>query len=83
RLAGRLDDATADRHRAVLGSLGLPLTYRADAWPALLEAMRVDKKTRGDLLRFIVLDGPGPGRPGVLEGPGPDLLATAYREVSP
>ncbi|MFF7181582.1 3-dehydroquinate synthase [Streptomyces sp. NPDC008121] len=83
RLAGRLDDATADRHRAVLGSLGLPLTYRADAWPELLRAMRVDKKTRGDLLRFIVLDGPGPGRPGVLEGPAPDLLATAYREVSP
>ncbi|MFD6900064.1 3-dehydroquinate synthase, partial [Streptomyces diastaticus] len=30
RLAGRLDDATADRHRSVLEAVGLPLTYRYD-----------------------------------------------------
>ncbi|MDR3034606.1 MAG: 3-dehydroquinate synthase, partial [Kitasatospora sp.] len=35
RAAGRLDDATADRHRAVLESLGLPVSYRPDAWPHL------------------------------------------------
>src|SRR6185312_9787304 len=29
RRLGRLDDGTADRHRAVLTSLGLPTTYRA------------------------------------------------------
>src|SRR4029079_9256629 len=33
RRAGRLDDETADRHRAVLTSLGLPVTYDADALP--------------------------------------------------
>ncbi|MFF4173460.1 3-dehydroquinate synthase [Streptomyces sp. NPDC001744] len=80
RLAGRLDDATADRHRAVLESVGLPLTYRGDQWPKLLETMRVDKKSRGDLLRFIVLD--GLGRPTVLEGPDPAVLVAAYGEVS-
>ncbi|MET8746966.1 3-dehydroquinate synthase [Streptomyces sp. NPDC004728] len=80
RLAGRLDDATADRHRAVLESVGLPLTYRADQWPKLLENMKVDKKSRGDLLRFIVLD--GLGRPTVLEGPDPAVLLAAYGEVS-
>ncbi|MER5967890.1 3-dehydroquinate synthase [Streptomyces sp. NPDC002057] len=80
RLAGRLDDATADRHRAVLESVGLPLTYRGDQWPKLLETMRVDKKSRGDLLRFIVLD--GIGRPTVLEGPDPAVLIAAYGEVS-
>ncbi|MEV6160801.1 3-dehydroquinate synthase [Streptomyces sp. NPDC052052] len=80
RLAGRLDDATADRHRAVLESVGLPLTYRGDQWPKLLENMRVDKKSRGDLLRFIVLD--GLGRPTVLEGPDPAVLLAAYGEVS-
>ncbi|MBF9068677.1 3-dehydroquinate synthase [Streptacidiphilus fuscans] len=79
RLAGRLDDATADRHKAVLASVGLPLTYRADAWPKLLDAMKVDKKSRADRLRFIVLD--GLGKPTVLEAPDPTLLVAAYAEV--
>ncbi|MFI9581610.1 3-dehydroquinate synthase [Streptomyces sp. NPDC052236] len=80
RLAGRLDDATADRHRAVLESVGLPLTYRADQWPKLLETMKVDKKSRGNLLRFVVLD--GLARPTILEGPDPALLMGAYSEVA-
>ncbi|MFI8102948.1 3-dehydroquinate synthase [Streptomyces sp. NPDC086023] len=80
RLAGRLDDATADRHKSVLASVGLPLTYRGDQWPKLLETMKVDKKSRGDLLRFIVLD--GLAKPTVLEGPDPAVLVAAYGEVS-
>ncbi|MEV8536125.1 3-dehydroquinate synthase [Streptomyces sp. NPDC051211] len=80
RLAGRLDDATADRHKAVLASVGLPLTYRGDQWPQLLQTMQVDKKSRGNLLRFIVLD--GLGKPAVLEGPDPAHLVAAYGEVS-
>ncbi|MET4925035.1 3-dehydroquinate synthase [Streptomyces sp. PSRA5] len=80
RLAGRLDDATAERHSAVLKSVGLPLTYRGDQWPKLLETMKVDKKSRGDLLRFIVLD--GLAKPTVLEGPDPAVLLAAYGEVS-
>jgi 3-dehydroquinate synthase len=80
RIAGRLDDATADRHRAVLRSVGLPVTYRGDQWPRLLETMRVDKKSRGDLLRFIVLD--GLARPTVLEGPDPAMLLAAHAEIA-
>ncbi|MBX7468225.1 3-dehydroquinate synthase [Streptomyces sp. MAG02] len=80
RLAGRLDDATADRHRAVLESVGLPLTYRGDQWPKLLENMKLDKKSRGNLLRFIVLD--GLAKPTVLEGPDPAVLLAAFGEVS-
>ncbi len=80
RLAGRLDDAGVDRHRQVLELLGLPTTYPGGRWPALLDAMRMDKKTRGDMLRFVVLD--GIGHPGLLEGPDPALLAAAYAEVS-
>ncbi|MER5481417.1 3-dehydroquinate synthase [Streptomyces sp. NPDC002734] len=80
RVAGRLDDATADRHTEILRSLGLPLTYRYDQWPKLLETMKVDKKSRGDLLRFIVLD--GLARPTVLEGPDPAVLLAAYGEVA-
>jgi len=80
RLAGRTDAALAQRHRTILSSLGLPTRYRADLWGRLYETMQVDKKTRGSLLRFIVLD--GLGRPGRLEGPDPALLAAAYAEIS-
>jgi 3-dehydroquinate synthase len=80
RLSGKLDDATADRHRAVLGAVGLPLSYRHDQWPRLLETMRVDKKSRGDRLRFIVLS--GLAKPVVLEAPDPAVLLAAYAEVS-
>ncbi|WP_049564431.1 3-dehydroquinate synthase [Streptomyces sp. SBT349] len=80
RIAGRLDDATADRHRAVLASVGLPVTYRGAAWPKLLETMRVDKKSRGNRLRFIVLD--GLARPSVLEGPDPAMLLAAHAEIA-
>ena len=64
----------------MLAALGLPTAYPGGRWPALLDAMRVDKKTRGDRLRFVVLD--GIGRPGLLEGPDPALLEAAYQEVS-
>jgi 3-dehydroquinate synthase len=80
RQAGRLDEATCRRHRDVLGALGLPLHYPAAAWPELLGTMRVDKKSRGSRLRFVVLD--GLARPSILDGPSDDQLATAYREVS-
>src|SRR5690606_37081917 len=80
RAAGRLDDETADRHRSVLAALGLPTSYPAERWPALLAAMRLDKKARGDRLRFVVLD--GLAKPGRLEAPGETLLETAYRRVA-
>ncbi|MCI0685943.1 MAG: 3-dehydroquinate synthase [Sporichthyaceae bacterium] len=80
RIAGRLDEKTADRHRELLGALGLPVGYRAQAWPQLLDAMQVDKKTQGDRLRFVVLD--GLAEPGLLEAPDPALLVAAYAEVA-
>ena len=76
RLAGRLDGATADRHRTVLAALGLPTGYDPGALPELLDAMRSDKKARGGTLRFVVLD--GLAKPGRLDGPAPELLAAAY-----
>jgi 3-dehydroquinate synthase len=64
----------------VLASVGLPVEYRADAWPALRTAMSVDKKTRAAKLRLVVLD--GLARPGILADPPEDLLELAYAEVS-
>ncbi|WP_370942644.1 3-dehydroquinate synthase [Amycolatopsis sp. cg5] len=80
RLAGRLDDATAERHAAVLELLGLPTKYDADALPNLIETMKGDKKSRSGMLRFVVLD--GLAKPGRLEGPDPALLAAAYSAVA-
>ncbi|MBB5118166.1 3-dehydroquinate synthase [Streptomyces eurocidicus] len=80
RIAGRLDDPTADRHRAILESVGLPVTYRGDQWPKLVENMKIDKKTRGDRLRFIVLD--GLAKPTVLESPDPAMLLAAHAEIA-
>jgi 3-dehydroquinate synthase len=79
-LAGRLSADDAARHVHVLRSLGLPTTYTSGRFPELLDAMRIDKKSRGDLLRFVVLD--GVGRPGLLEGPDPALLTAAYAAVA-
>ncbi|MBM3685708.1 MAG: 3-dehydroquinate synthase [Actinobacteria bacterium] len=80
RLAGRLDDSTVDLHRQALGALGLPTTYSGGRWDRIHAAMRVDKKARGDMLRFVILD--GVARPAILEGPDPALLAAAYAEVT-
>ncbi|HSN07111.1 MAG TPA: 3-dehydroquinate synthase [Candidatus Angelobacter sp.] len=80
RLAGRLPERDEERHVELLRSLGLPTTYPGGRFPELLAAMRIDKKARGDLLRFVVLD--GIGRPGLLEGPDPDLLSAAYAVVA-
>jgi len=80
RLAGKLDDALVERHRTILTALGLPTSYRGDRWSQLLDAMRRDKKSRGSLLRFVVLS--GLARPTRLEGPDPALLQAAYAEVS-
>ena len=79
RLAGRLSDEAVDRHRRILTALGLPTTYRAGAWPQLLATMKRDKKTRGDMLRFIVLD--DIAKPTVLQAPDESLLFAAYQEI--
>jgi 3-dehydroquinate synthase len=82
RLAGRTDAGLVARHRSVLASVGLPVGYPdpdGSRWPALLAAMRRDKKSRGARLRFVVLD--GLARPGRLEGPDEGLLHAAYQRV--
>jgi 3-dehydroquinate synthase len=76
RLSGRLDEATAKRHGAILASVGLPTGYDGAPWPQLREAMSVDKKTRGRRLRMVVLD--GLARPGILTDPPEELLTQAF-----
>lgn len=80
RMAGSLPDAAVERHRAILGALGLPLTYPAGRWPGLLATMQRDKKARAGMLRFIVLD--DIAKPRVLAGVDESVLQFAYQEIA-
>ena len=75
----QLSEKDVERHRSILGGLGLPLTYRSDRWEMLLATMQRDKKSRGGSLRFVVLD--GIGKPGILNAPTPELLFTAFQAI--
>ncbi|MFT4299916.1 MAG: 3-dehydroquinate synthase [Aeromicrobium sp.] len=77
---GLIDDELVERHRRVLDLVGLPNSYRADAWPQLLDAMRLDKKTRGSTLRFVVLA--ALAAPRILPVTDDYLLRDVYRAVS-
>ena len=68
RLTGSLSDEVVDRHRSILDSLSLPISYPVGRWNTLLATMQRDKKARAGMLRFIVLD--DLARPSVLDGPG-------------
>ncbi|MDQ3734330.1 MAG: 3-dehydroquinate synthase [Actinomycetota bacterium] len=78
RHAGLLDRASAARHRELISAMGLPTTCSA-AWSDLLVRMRVDKKARGDQLRFVVLE--DIARPRILESPEEALLESAYADL--
>ncbi len=79
-LAGRTPPDLVERHQSVLTSLGLPVSYRPDRWAELATAMRRDKKSRGAVLRFVVLE--DVARPVRLEGPSDELLRAAYERIS-
>lgn len=80
RLSGRLSDEAADRHTHILELLGLPTGYPADRWPTLLSVMHRDKKARGTMLRFVVLD--EIGQPTIMQAPDESLLFAAYQEIA-
>jgi len=80
RLAGHLDDETAARHRSALEAVNLPTRFDAAPFEELLATMRVDKKSRGSQLRFVVLD--GLAKPVVLAGPSEDHLLAAYQHLA-
>lgn len=77
---GNLDGAVVDRTRAILESVGLPTTYRSDQWKKLLDAMHRDKKARGNLLRFVVLD--KVAAPRIMEVPDESILFATYQEIA-
>ncbi|MGA0848054.1 MAG: 3-dehydroquinate synthase [Pontimonas sp.] len=79
RMVANLSDEDVERHRRILGGLGLPLDYPQGRWRTLLATMQKDKKARGGVVRFVVLD--APGKPRVLAIPDESVLFAAYQEL--
>ena len=77
--SGKMSQGLLERHENILKSVGLPTTYREGKWTDLLAAMKIDKKSRGDVLRFVILE--GIAKPTILEGPDPALLVAAYHSI--
>lgn len=79
RLARGLDEGIVDRTRNILDALGLPVTYPANRWDALLSVMQRDKKARGGQVRFVVLD--DIARPVLWTAPDSSLPFAAFQEI--
>ncbi len=77
--AGSLDRSVVDRHRSTFARVGLPTSYAEAGFEDLHEAMKVDKKSRGNQLRFVVLD--DIAVPRILAGPSEDDLRAAYEAI--
>ena len=78
-LAGRLDQETVNRHHNILSGVGLPIAYNRATFDQLHDAMRIDKKSRGSQLRFIILE--QVGKPAILEAPDAALLIAAHGKL--
>jgi len=70
----------AQDHLDILKTLGLPIQYKRQAWPALLANMSLDKKARGKTLRFVTIT--SIGQTNRLENPDEKILFAAYEKVS-
>ncbi len=59
RRLGMVDDTLVDRQNRLLARFGLPLTAPGIDPAAVMEAMKLDKKVSGRVLRFVLLEGAG------------------------
>jgi 3-dehydroquinate synthase len=80
---GLIDEALVLHHRELLSSLGLPTSLSniagASNWASLYAAMALDKKARGNSIRFVVLK--EIGECSRLEGVSEEQLKYAYERV--
>jgi len=68
------------QHLAILRGMGLPTSYPHSHWPDLLASMKLDKKSRGNSLRFVVIS--EIGKTQRLENPNESDMIAAYEKVS-
>jgi 3-dehydroquinate synthase len=59
RIQNGLTDEVVGDHYELLESLELPVTYKLDSWPSLLQFMARDKKRKTHSIRFVTLVEPG------------------------
>ena len=52
---GLITDDVRDLHLSILTGINLPVTYSAGDWPELRALMSMDKKSRGNSLRFVTI----------------------------
>jgi 3-dehydroquinate synthase len=76
---GLISREILELHQEILSDLSLPTTYSGSDWDVLLGHMRLDKKARGNILRFVALD--GLGKTQRIEGPDEGALSSAYEKV--
>ena len=77
---GLISKELAEDHLQILQDLDLPIKYKRESWPKLLAHMAVDKKSRGNSLRFVTIS--EIGKTDRLENPDPNTLYAAYEKVS-
>jgi 3-dehydroquinate synthase len=77
---GLISKELAEDHLQILQDLDLPIKYKRESWPKLLAHMSVDKKSRGNSLRFVTIS--EIGKTDRLENPDPNTLYAAYEKVS-
>ena len=77
---GLIGKELASDHLQILQDLDLPIKYKRESWPKLLAHMAVDKKSRGNSLRFVTIS--EIGKTDRLENPDPKKLYAAYEKVS-
>lgn len=77
---GLISKELAEDHWQILQDLDLPIKYKRESWPKLLAHMAVDKKSRGNSLRFVTIS--EIGKTDRLENPDPNTLYAAYEKVS-
>lgn len=75
-----LDPEVARRNRSVLDLVGLPTSYSGAGYEQLRAAMSLDKKTRGDRLRFVGL--PELGRVAIIDAPDEEVLHQCWEVVA-
>ncbi len=84
QILGYLDAEDVSYHRSLLDSLGLPTSWQSredsDAtFERVLNLMHRDKKARGNMLRFVILD--GISNPIHLDNPPTEAVKEAFERV--
>jgi len=74
-----ITDEVRDLHLSLLTGLNLPVTYSSGDWPELRALMSMDKKSRGNTLRFVTIS--EIGKTDRIADVAQGILVRAYEKV--